>query len=73
MKQYKNGDKVVHLGGVNGTASRNRGVVLTILEGPMKIVGYKGVRYIVDRPMYLAGSPTPNAYHANAEHLLKLN
>lgn len=72
MEQYKNGDKVVHLGGAKGQTSRNRGSVLTILEGPIKIVGYTGVRYIVDRPVYITGHPKPIVYHADAEYLLKL-
>lgn len=72
MSKFKAGDKVVHLGGVYGTSSRNRGKVLNILDGPYKIAGWAGSRYIVDRPVFAVASPTATGYHANEEHLLLL-
>jgi hypothetical protein len=72
---FKAGDIVVHTGGTSGIRSRNRGMVLTILEGPLRIVGLRGYRYIVDRPLYLYGQPigeSPTMYSANAEYLFKL-
>ena len=74
MAKFKAGDKVVHLGGVIGDASRNRGMELIILEGPMRIAGAAGTRYIVDRPLYSSrtGGSGPDMYHANEQYLLKL-
>jgi hypothetical protein len=74
MAKFKAGDKVVHLGGALGSASRNRGMELIILEGPLRIMGVPGTRYIVDRPIYHTGSNNaePNMYHANEDYLLKL-
>lgn len=69
---FKAGDKVVHLGGALGEASRNRGTVLTILEGPLTIDGWQGVRYIVDKPMFAEKALTADHYHANGRYLLKL-
>ena len=71
MAEFKQGDKVVHLGGRAGLASRNRGKVLTIVDGPYLIVGFTGVRYIVDAPVHLYQSKS-KVYHANAAHLLQL-
>lgn len=72
MAKFQNGDTVVHLGGVSGLASRNRGVVLTIKDGPLRIYGYSGQRYIVDRPLFMQGGVSATAYHANEQYLLKL-
>lgn len=72
MPQFKRGDKVVHLGGVLGEASRNRGKVLTIVDGPYKFVGYAGERYITDRTVDYSNCDEPAQYHANAEYLLLL-
>lgn len=72
MSKFKAGDKVVHLGGMYGNASRNRGMVLTVLEGPLRISGFSGSRYIVDRPLYVAGALTPAMHHANEDCLLLL-
>lgn len=69
---FKHNDKVVHLGGKLGTASKNRGKVLTILEGPLKIAGFSGDRYIVDKPVYKHSSDKATMYHANSAYLLKL-
>ncbi|MCA3173538.1 MAG: hypothetical protein ING25_10890 [Burkholderiales bacterium] len=71
MAEFKQGDKVVHLGGRAGLASRNRDKVLTIVDGPYRIAGFTGLRYIVDAPVYLYQS-NQQVYHANAAHLLKL-
>lgn len=71
MSQFKQGDKVVHLGGLSGVNSANRGKVLTIIDGPYKIVGYVGERYIVDKACKIH-MHDEYVYHANAEHLLKL-
>ena len=71
MAEFKQGDKVVHLGGRAGLASRNRGKVLTIVDGPYRISGFTGLRYIVDVPVYLHEDST-QVYHANAANLLKL-
>lgn len=72
MSKFKAGDKVVHLGGDYGNARRNRGLVLTVLDGPYNISGWSGSRYIVDRPVYAVGAPTGADYHADEEHLLLL-
>ena len=72
MAEFKAGDKVVHLGGVRKELSHNRGMVLTILEGPIRIAGYAGGRYIVDRPLWQHGSELATMYHANAKYLLGL-
>ncbi|ASJ79307.1 hypothetical protein HOU10_gp31 [Curvibacter phage P26059B] len=74
MEKFKAGDRVVHLGGVLGKASRNHGMELVILEGPMRIAGVAGTRYIVDRPLYSnrTGVGDPDMYHANEQYLLKL-
>lgn len=69
---FKSGERVVHLGGVRKELSRNRGMVLTILEGPVRIVGYTGERYIVDQPIFPHGSEHATLYHANAKYLLAL-
>ena len=73
MAKFKAGDKVVHLGGTEGVNSPSRGMELIILEGPLVIQGWRGVRYIVDRPICrnLAGG-APDLYHANEDFLLKL-
>ena len=72
MAEFKQGDKVVHLGGRAGLASRNRSKVFTIVDGPYRIEGFTGLRYIVNKPVYIYNSSTP-VFHANAEHLLKLH
>ena len=72
MSTFVAGDKVVHLGGLCGGISRNRGVALTIKEGPLRISGYAGVRYIVDRPIYVAGRVNADIYHADEAYLMKL-
>jgi hypothetical protein len=74
MAKFKAGDRVVHLGGVKGTASRNRGKELIILEGPLRISGAAGVRYIVDRPLYSSRTALgeEDMYHANEDYLLRL-
>lgn len=72
MSAFKPGDKVVHLGGVRKELSLNRGMVLTILEGPIRIAGYTGERYIVDRPIWQHGSEHATMYHADARNLLGL-
>lgn len=72
MAQFKAGDKVVHLGATASQASRNRGKVLTILEGPRKIVGFTGVRYIVDKPLFMPNDLTPDLHHADERYLLLL-
>ena len=72
MAEFKRGDKVVHLGGVRGLNSRNRGQVMTILDGPYKIAGYQGPRYIVDAGVYMEYSGDQLVYHANSAHLLQL-
>ena len=72
MSTFVAGDKVVHLGGLRGLSSRNRGVALTIKEGPLRISGYAGVRYIVDRPLYVFGGVSADIYHANEAYLMKL-
>lgn len=72
MAEFKRGDKVVHLGGVRGLNSRNRGQVMTIVDGPYNIVGYKGTRYIVDVGVYLESKGDAVVYHAGGAHLLHL-
>lgn len=72
MEEFKPGDVVVHLGGALKERSRNRGRVLTILEGPVRIDGYSGNRYIVDKPIWVRDAGNATVYHANAEYLLKL-
>ena len=72
MEEFKRGDKVVHLGGVRGLNSRNRGQVMTILDGPYNIAGYKGTRYIVDVGVYMEDSGDTLVYHASSAHLLQL-
>lgn len=73
MSKFKVGDNVVHLGGVRGELSRNRGKVLTILEGPIKIEGFSGYRYIVDKPLFADDFfNSTSAHHANEQYLLKL-
>lgn len=72
MAEFKSGDKVVHLGGVLKELSRNRGMVLTILEGPIRMEGYTGWRYIVDLPLWKPGSEHATMYHADAKNLLGL-
>ena len=72
MAEFKSGDVVVHLGGVLKERSRNRGMVLTILEGPVRIEGYAGTRYIVDKPIWAQGAENATMYHAKAEYLFRL-
>lgn len=73
MRQFKAGDKVVHLGGACGLQSRNRGRVFEIKEGPVSIKGYAGSRYIVDRPAYIEGRSLADVYHVDERYLLKLS
>ena len=54
-----------------GLASRNRGKVFTIVDGPYRIAGFNGLRYIVDAPVHLYQSKL-QVYHADAAHLLQL-
>jgi hypothetical protein len=72
MAEFKRGDKVVHLGGKSGLNSRNRGQVMTIIDGPYSLKGWAGVRYIVDVGVYLEDAGETVHYHANAAHLLHL-
>lgn len=69
MSEFNVGDKVVHVGGRSGSACPNRGLVLTILDGPYKIMGWAGLRYVVDGGVLVDGK---TIRHANAAHLLRL-